>query len=93
MQLRTQDLSLGRYTFKKSIYTSLNDLRSSVLDDFPFNELETIDFARDFELPGFPTKKRGILRSMQIAIMKTFSLRAVFRAMFFPNCMLSSRTS
>ena len=99
-QLYTQDFSLGIYTFftismyisLKNQCTSLNDLRSFVLDDFPFIELETIDFARDFELPGLPTKKRGILRSMQIAIMKTFSLRAAFRAMFLPNSMLFSRT-
>ena len=52
-----------------------------------------MDFARDLELPGLPTRKRGIRNSMQIAIIKTFSLRAAFLAMLGPKVMLSSSTS
>ena len=39
-------------------------------------------FDRDLELPGFPTTKRGILFSMHTIIMKMFSFRALFLAMF-----------
>ena len=52
-----------------------------------------MDFARDLELPGFPTRKRGIRSSIHIAIMKTFSWRAAFLAMFGPRDMLSSSAS
>ena len=51
-----------------------------------------MDLANDLELPGLPTRKRGILSSIQMAIMKTFSLRAAFLAMFGPSTMLSSKT-
>ena len=50
-------------------------------------------FASDLELPGFPTRNSGILRSMHTAIINTFSLRAALRAMFSPNTILSSNTS
>jgi len=53
----------------------------------------TMDLARDLELPGLPTRKRGILNSIQIAIMNTFSRRAAFLAIFGPRVMLSSSTS
>ena len=52
-----------------------------------------MDLAKDLELPGLPTKKRGIRSSMHTAIMKMFSLRAAFRAMFGPRVMLSNSTS
>ena len=52
-----------------------------------------MDFARDLELPGLPTRKRGIRNSMQIAIIKTFSRRAAFLAMLGPRVILSSSTS
>ena len=52
-----------------------------------------MDFARDLELPGLPTRKRGIRSSMQIAIIKTFSRRAAFLAMLGPRVILSSSTS
>ena len=74
-------------------FTCLNPLRSSELEAVPCMEACTMDFARDLELPGLPTRKRGIRSSMQIAIMKTFSLRAAFLAMFGPRVILSSRTS
>ena len=71
----------------------LNPLKSSELDAVPCMEDCTMDLARDLELPGLPTRKRGIRFSMQIAIMKTFSRRAAFLAMFGPRVMLSSSTS
>ena len=74
-------------------FTCLNPLRSSELEAVPCMEACTMDFARDLELPGLPTRKRGIRSSMQIAIMKTFSLRAAFLAMFGPRVILSSSTS
>ena len=52
-----------------------------------------MDLARDLELPGLPTRKRGIRNSIQIAIMNTFSRRAAFLAMFGPRVMLFSSTS
>ena len=42
----------------------------------PFIASSTIDLAKDFEVPGFPTMKRGILNSAQITIKKTFSVNA-----------------
>ena len=38
-------------------------------------------FAKDFELPGFPTTNNGIRSSTQITIINTFSHKALFRAM------------
>ena len=74
-------------------FTCLNPRSSSELEAVPCMETCTMDFARDLELPGLPTRKRGIRSSMQIAIMKTFSLRAAFLAMFGPRVILSSSTS
>lgn len=37
-------------------------------------------FESDFELPGFPTRNRGIRSSTQTTIMKKFSLKARFWA-------------
>ena len=73
--------------------TSLKSFNSSDSDVLPSIELATIDLARDFELPGFPTRNNGIRNSMQITIMNTFSRRAAFFAMFDPNFMLLRRTS
>ena len=73
--------------------TCLNPLSSSELDAPPCMEVCTMDLARDLELPGLPTRKSGIRSSMQIAIIKTFSRRAAFLAMFGPRVMLSSSTS
>ena len=75
------------------ILACLNPLSSSELDALPCMEDCTMDLASDLELPGFPTRKSGIRNSMQITIMKTFSRRAAFLAMFGPNVMLSSSTS
>ena len=74
-------------------FTCLNPRSSSELEVVPCIEACTMDFARDLELPGLPTRKRGIRSSMQTAIMKTFSLRAAFLAMFGPRVILSSSTS
>ena len=71
----------------------LNPLSSSELDAVPCMEDCTMDLARDLELPGLPTRKRGIRSSMHIVIMKTFSRRAAFLAMFGPRVMLSSSIS
>ena len=79
--------------YKISTLTCLNPLSSSELEAVPCMEVCTIDLARDFELPGLPTRNRGIRNSMQIAIMKTFSRRAAFLAMFGPRIMLSRSTS
>ena len=76
----------------KYLHTSLNVFIKGFSEAFPNIESATIDLAKDFELPGLPIKKRGILNSIQIAIIKTFSLRAAFLAMFWPNFMLSKRT-
>ena len=73
--------------------TCLNPLSNSVIEAAPCIEVCTMDLARDLELPGLPTRNRGIRNSMQIAIMKTFSLRAAFLAMFGPRIMLSKSTS
>ena len=71
----------------------LNSFKRLLLEACPCIDEATIAFASDFELPGFPTRKRGILSSMQIAIMKMFSRRAAFLAMFGPSCILSRSTS
>jgi len=44
-----------------------------------------MDLARDFELPGLPTKNSGILSSIQTTIMNTFSRKAALLAMFCPS--------
>ncbi len=82
-----------RYIVILDIVTSLNSFSNSEFDVCPRIDEATTDLARDLELPGFPTRKRGILSSMQIVIMKMFSLRAAFRAMLWPSSMLSKSTS
>ena len=37
----------------------------------------TTDLARDLLLPGFPTMKRGILSSIMMAIIQTFSYKNI----------------
>jgi hypothetical protein len=49
--------------------------------------VDITSFAKDLELPGLPTTNNGMRNSVQTAIMKTFSLRAVFLAMFSASCM------
>ncbi len=73
--------------------TSLKLRSKSLADSFPRIESLRTAFAKDFELPGFPTKKRGIRNSTQIAIMKIFSRNAAFLAMFFPRVILSKKVS
>jgi len=68
-------------------------LKSGYLALFPCMASDTMVFASDLELPGFPTRKRGILSSMQTTIMNTFSFKAVFLAMFFSKLTLSKTTS
>lgn len=62
-------------------------------DDVPCMISATMVFARDLELPGFPTKKRGIRSSMETTIMNTFSLRALFFAIFLSKLTFSRKTS
>ena len=73
--------------------TSLKCFNSSFSDALPCIESATMDLARVFELPGLPTRKSGILSSMEMVIMNTFSLRAAFLAMLRPNNMFSNSTS
>ena len=73
--------------------TCLKDLSRSLLEAWPCIELATMALASDLELPGLPTRKSGILKSTQMAIMKMFSLKAALRAMFLPNSILSNSTS
>ena len=82
--------SYGNYTIG---LTSLNFFSREVAEFFPLMDSLMIDLARDFELPGFPTRKRGILNSTQMAIMNTFSRRAAFLAMLSARSMLSSNAS
>ncbi len=73
--------------------TCLSFLKSSDPDASPCIDFEMTVLARDFELPGLPTKNRGMRSSMQINIMKTFSLRALFRAMNASSSTSSRNTS
>ena len=90
-------VAIRRYIIAEQInthaLTDLNFFRKSVLEFCPFMDSATIDFAKDFELPGFPTTNSGILSSMHTAIMNTFSLRAALRAMFGPSTMFERNTS
>ena len=81
--------------FERQLFvaTSFNSFSSGLSEDLPNIESATIDFARDFELPGFPTRNSGILSSIQTAIMNTFSLRAAFLAMLGPSFIFPRRTS
>ena len=72
--------------------TCLNVLKSCDRAASPCMLSWTTVLANDLELPGLPTTNKGILSSMQITIMKTFSLSAVLRAMFAPSSS-SSRTA
>ena len=63
------------------VLTCFNFLHNALEDEGPCIEFATIDFASDFELPGFPITNRGIFNSMHTNIIKTFSLRATLRAM------------
>ena len=73
--------------------TDLNFFRKSVLEFCPFIDSAMMDFAKDFELPGFPTTNRGILSWIHTAIMNTFSLRAALQAMLGPSTMLERNAS
>lgn len=75
------------------IPTSLKCFSKLLDDPAPCIEEVTMLFARDLELPGFPMMNRGILSSMQITIMKTFSLSATLCAMLGPTSILARRAS
>ena len=68
--------------YSYNVLTCFSFLHSLLDDDAPCIEFSIIDFARDFELPGFPITNRGIFSSIHTSIIKTFSLRATLRAMF-----------
>lgn len=73
--------------------TDLNCFRKSVLEFCPFIDSAMMDFAKDFELPGFPTTNSGILSWIHTTIMNTFSLRAALRAMLGPSTMFERNAS
>ena len=78
---------------KKKYFTCFNFLKSSEPDASPCMALDMTVFAKDFELPGLPTRNNGMRSSMQINIMKTFSFSALFRAMNGSNSTSSRKTS
>ena len=59
----------------KFLNNSLSELPAFMLVDIT-------SFAKDLELPGLPTTNNGMRSSVQIAIINTFSLRAIFLAIF-----------
>ena len=73
-------------------FTCLKVLNRSDFDASPSILSATTVLAKDLELPGLPTTNSGILSSMHTTIMNTFSLKAVLRAMFWPNSS-SSKTA
>ena len=66
---------------------------NSLSESLPIIESATIDFASDLELPGLPTRNKGILNSIHMAIINTFSLRAAFLAILGPSFILSNKMS
>ena len=72
---------MERYNVKES-RTCFKFLNSLLCELRAFMLVDITSFAKDLELPGLPTTNNGMRNSVQIAIMKTFSLRAVFLAMF-----------
>ena len=69
----------------KSLVTCLKVLKSSDFAASPCMLWATTVFAKDLELPGFPTTNNGILSSIHTTIMNTFSLKAVLRAILGPS--------
>ena len=67
------------------VFTCLKLLNSLDLAASPCMLSATTVLAKDLELPGFPTTNSGILSSMHTTIMNTFSLKAVFGAIFGPK--------
>ena len=93
---KVEPINLIEYNLVKLlnvIHTSFSFRNNSISELGPFIEFIIIDFAKDLELPGFPTRNSGILRLVHTTIINTFSRRAEFLAMFFPNFMLSNKTS
>ena len=74
------------------LLTALNVLKRSDLAAFPCIASATMVLARDFELPGLPTRNSGIRFSMHTTIMKMFSFKAWFLAIFGPSSISSSIT-
>ena len=83
--LRKILMAIQNLTAEKHFPTCFKFLNSSLLE-FPACMLVDItSFAKDFELPGLPTTNNGIRSSAQTAIIKTFSLSAVFLAIFWSS--------
>ena len=72
--------------------TSLKFLNKGELDELPCMLSWMMVLANDFELPGLPTMKSGIRSSIQITIIKIFSQRASFFAMFSFTCKSSTNS-
>lgn len=73
--------------------TCLKFRNTGEADEFPCIISATMVFASDFELPGLPTRNSGIRSSIETTIMNTFSLRALFFAMFLSKLTFSRNTS
>lgn len=92
---------MGCFTLQKINISNKNEIMSTCLkfrnsgetDEFPCIISATMVFASDFELPGLPTRNRGIRSSIETTIMNTFSLRALFFAMFLSKLTFSRNTS
>ena len=79
---------------KRCMFTCLRFLNNADdLADSPCIASATIVFANDLELPGFPTRNRGMRSSIHTTIMKTFSFKAALRAMLSSSLTWSRNTS
>ena len=58
------------------LVTSLKFFKNSLDELIPFSEVLMIVFDSDFELPGLPMRKSGILTLTQTTIISTFSRSA-----------------
>ena len=73
------DLDQSNVNHRRTCFKFLNN----ALWELPaFMLVDITSFAKDLELPGLPTTNNGIRSSVQIAIINTFSLRAIFLAIF-----------
>jgi hypothetical protein len=73
---------LDQFNYFDDLLTCFKFLKSSLCELPAFMLVDITSFAKDLELPGLPTTNNGMRSSVQMAIMKTFSLSAVFLAMF-----------
>ena len=92
MNVVTIHTYLEIYSYNHS-FTCLNFCNNGLEEVAPCIESATMDFAKDLELPGFPTKNSGIFSSIQIIIINTFSRKALLRATFCGSFKLFKNTS